>query len=224
MKARKIVFSRRCTPRSATCDADSSHPTSGNEPSSGKKGRINLPWEVTYSSGISVQGRLFLSFPGELLDYETLGVTAIYLCLLRTSSYIISRYLESRRFSPVNLGGSWNHFVELIMSHRWRGEHDVMGRRWSFLISGEVRLTRVYWYFCYHIPFLGQGQEPTGTWAKALSEWLGISAPSLSSGSVSFCAQAGGMWVEGWGRWGWWEIQAPRTPFTPHTGQPGMNL
>lgn len=37
------------------------------------------------------------SLPGKLLDYETLGMRAVYLCLLRTSSYIISKYLESRR-------------------------------------------------------------------------------------------------------------------------------
>lgn len=78
-EGRKIVFNRHCSPLSATCNADSSHPMSGNEPSSGKRGEISLPLRVAFSSDTSVLGRLFLSFPWELLDYETLGLTVAYL-------------------------------------------------------------------------------------------------------------------------------------------------
>ena len=187
MKGRKIVFSRHRSPFSATCDADSSHPTSGNEPLSGKKGGISLPRRVAYSSGVSVQGRLFLSFWQAAGLWDTWHDSFIFVSPQDQQLYNqqIPRIMQ---ILPVNLEWSWNRFLELMMSHRWRGEHDVTGRRWSFLIPGEVRLT----VFGCHIPFLGQRQEPMGTWAKALSEWLGISPPQSLLGSVSSCAQAGG--------------------------------
>lgn len=91
MKGRKIVFSRHCSP---LLTAHILHWVMNHYQE--RKEELACHGELLIAQAyLSEEGSF--SLPGKLLDYETLGMTAVYLCLLRTSSYIISKYLESRR-------------------------------------------------------------------------------------------------------------------------------
>ena len=122
MKGRKIVFSRHRSPFSATCNADSSHPTSGNEPLSGKKGGISLPRRVAYSSGVSVQGRLFLSFWQAAGLWDTWHDSCIFVSPQAQQLYN-QQIPRITQILPVNLERSWNRFVNDVAQverGKWR--------------------------------------------------------------------------------------------------------